>query len=290
VAPGDRRFRLVWAVAWPLRIYLRHTPLKLGRTFLIWHVLAALTPKGDRTFLAKCPDGSRVRLRYSEVVGFLMLVQGSFERAEVETMIEAARPGTVAVDVGAHVGIFTVPLAHAVGAGGSVWAFEPQPENLERLQANLAENHRTNVSLFGAAASDADGGLLFHVADDSAYGSTGEVLQGRGTVGSLKVQALRLDTVWKGDGMRPVSVVKIDVEGAELAVLRGAQELIRRCRPVLLVETATSDQLAEIERYLSALGYEKRDPKGFAARNHLFVPFERPAVERPRVDEAARSD
>ena len=113
VAAEDRRFRVLWALAWPLRMYVRHTPIRYGRRFLVWRVLAALVPPGDRTFLAQSPGGGRVRLRYREVVGFLRLIQGSFERAEVETLIEAARPGTVAVDIGANVGIFTGPL-HAL--------------------------------------------------------------------------------------------------------------------------------------------------------------------------------
>jgi hypothetical protein len=115
VAAEDWRFRLFWALAWPLRIYVRYAKIEPGRRFLIWRVLTALVPPKDRTFLAHGPGGGRVRLRYGENVGFLRLVQGSFEDAEVETLMEAALLGTVAVDIGAHVGIFTIPLARTVG-------------------------------------------------------------------------------------------------------------------------------------------------------------------------------
>jgi FkbM family methyltransferase len=229
-------------------------------------------PPDDRTFFALTPGGGRVRLRYREVIGFTVLLQGSFEDAEVKTLMQAARPGTVAVDVGANVGIFTIPLARAVGPDGAVWAFEPLPENLDRLGANLRENHLTNVRLLAAAASDADGTLSFNVADDSAYGSTGDVLHGREAVRSVTVSAVRLDVEWRRRGMPFVSVIKIDVEGAELAVLRGSHDVIGRCRPVLLVEAANADDLAEIENYLSPFKYERRRPDRFVGHNHLFVP------------------
>jgi FkbM family methyltransferase len=273
VAADDRRFRVFWALAWPLRMYVRHTWIERGRRFLVWRVLAALVPSEDRTFLARSPGGGRVRLRYREVVGFLTLVQGSFECAEVRTLIEATRPGTVAVDIGAHVGIFTIPLARAVGTDGAVWAFEPLPENVDRLHANVAENRLANVTVFDSAASDTDGVLSFHFAGDSAYGSTGEVFSGWGTGRSETVPTVRLETEWKARGMPVVSVIKIDVEGAELAVLRGSQEVIRRCRPVLLIEAANSDQLAKIEKYLSSFNYERRERGDFVANNHLFVPL-----------------
>jgi FkbM family methyltransferase len=272
IAAEDRRFRVLWALAWPLRMYLRFTPIERGRKYLTWRVLRALVPPGDRTFLAYAPGGGRVRLRYREVVGFLRLVHGRFEGAEIETLMEAARPGTVAVDVGANVGIFTIPLARAVGTDGAVWAFEPLPENVDRLHANVVENQLSNVRLLAVAASDADGVLPFHLAGDSAYGSTREVFFGRGTGRSQTVPAVRLDTEWMAHGMPPVSVIKIDVEGAELAVLRGSLDMIRHCRPLLLIEAANSEELAKLEKYLSSFNYERRTRAGFVAHNHLFVP------------------
>ena len=273
MAAEDRRFRVFWALAWPLRMYVRHTPIPYGRRFLVWRVLRTLVPPGNRTFLAHTPGGGRVRLRYREITGFLRLVQGSFENAEVETVMAAARPETVAVDVGANVGIFTIPLARAVGNGGSVWAFEPLPDNVDRLRANVIENGLTNVQLFAAAASDTDGTLSFHVAGDSAYGSTREVFSGWGTGRALTVPAVRLDTEWRTRGTPSVSVIKIDVEGAEMAVLRGSQDVIRECRPVLVLEGATSGELAKIERYLSLFNYERRMRAGFVRHNHLFLPL-----------------
>lgn len=273
VAREDRRFQVVWALAWPLRMYVRYARIKYGRNFLVHRALAALVPGKDRTFLAHSPGGGRVRLRYGEAIGFTTLLQGSFECREVETLMRAARSGTVAVDVGANVGIFTVPLAYAVGANGAVWAFEPLPENVDRLRANITENQLPNVELFAAAASDTDGSASFRIASDSALGSTREVFYDQGTGRSLTVPTVRLDSEWRARGMPIVSVIKVDVEGAELAVLRGAEDVILRCRPVLLVEAASSDELAKIEKYLLPFKYERSARDGFVAYNHLFVPL-----------------
>jgi len=222
---GHLSLRLIWTLLWPLRTYARYTPLERGRRFLIWQVLASLVP--DRSFFAHVPGG-RVRLRSREVVGFLRLFQGSFEQAEMETLTEAARPGTVAVDAGAHVGLFTIPLARAVGTKGAVWAIEPLPENVRRLDANVRANRLSNVTIFSSAASDADGRVAFEIAGDSAYGSTREVVSAWRTAKVLQVSTLCLDTEWKARGMPCVSVMKIDVEGAELQVLRGAEREIGR--------------------------------------------------------------
>jgi FkbM family methyltransferase len=273
MAAEDRRFRVLWALAWPVRMYARYTHIEYGRRFLIWRVLYALVPAGDRTFVAASPGGGRVRLRYREVVGFLRLFQGSFEDAEVKTLMDAARSGRVAIDIGANVGIFTIPLARAVGTDGAVWAFEPLPENVDRLRANVRDNELTNVRVVAAAASDTDGALSFQVAGDSAYGSTREVFSDWRTGRSLTVPGVRLDSEWRACGMPHVSVIKIDVEGAELAALRGAQAVIRRCRPVLLVEAANSDELGKIEKYLLPFNYERRRRDDFLEQNHLFVPL-----------------
>lgn len=263
---GDLSFRVFWALLWPLRAFVRFTPR--GRRFLTWRVLAPVIPR--RSFIAHVPGG-KVRLRSREVVGFLRLVQGSFEQAEIETLTEAARPGTVAIDAGAHVGMFTVPLARAVGGEGGVWALEPLPENVMRLRANLLENRLRNVRIFPSAASDADGVQAFHVAGDSAYGSTRDVLPAWGTDELLEVPAMRLDTEWKKHGMPCVSVIKIDVEGDELRVLHGAENLLRALRPRLLIEVPSPDELEQIVRYLSPFDYERREAPGFAAHNHLFA-------------------
>jgi FkbM family methyltransferase len=248
-------------LAWPLRWYVTHTPIRHGRTFLAYRILQPLTPNGDSTFDLEVPGGGRVPLRYREIVGFEALLNGSFERAELEVAYRAAKPGAVAVDVGAHAGLFTIAMARAA----EVWAVDPLPENTRRLQEAAEANGLGNVRVVEAAAGETDGTVTFNLSWDPAFGSL--VGGGENTTGrTVTVPQLRLDTIWQEAGRPSVSFVKVDAEGAELEVLRGAARLLEACRPVLMVET---DDPAAVLRLLP--GYEVGRPAGFAAGNWLFT-------------------
>ena len=163
-------------------------------------------------------------------------MSGGFERAETEFAIEQARPGTVAIDVGANVGMFTVPLALAVGPSGRVLTIEPSPENVERLERNLDLNSLENVVVEPIAVGDKAGRLVLQLASDPGFHSTAEVAEPRGIEENLTVRAETLDQVWLRAHAPAVSFIKIDTEGSEDAVLRGAEQILRACQPVLLVE------------------------------------------------------
>jgi FkbM family methyltransferase len=207
------------------------------------------------------------------VIGYTTLLWGSFERAEIEMLRAAVRPGTIAIDVGANVGIFTIPLALVAG---EVWAIEPLRENAARVRENARRNGLANVAVFTAAAADEDGEVRFHLARDSVYGSTREVFDGHDTGETRVVPALRLDGEWLRRDRPSVSVLKVDVEGAELAVLRGARNLLENARPALLVEAGSAASLLEIDRFLLELGYERQPHAAFAPQNHFFVPAAKP--------------
>jgi FkbM family methyltransferase len=253
---------IAFRLAWPLRWYVTHTPIRHGRTFLAYKILQPLTPNGDSTFDLEVPGGGRVPLRYREIVGFEALLNGSFERAELEVAHRSARPGTVAIDVGAHAGLFTVAMARGAA---EVWAVDPLPENTRRLHDVAQANGLENVRVVVAAAGSADGQVAFTLSWDPAFGSTagGRV---NATDRTLTVRQVRLDTIWKEAGRPAVSVVKVDAEGAELEVLRGAAGLVGECRPVLLVETNDPDAIVRL-----LPGYEAGRPAGFAAGNWLFT-------------------
>jgi FkbM family methyltransferase len=252
------------------RRYVVSFPIARGKGIVLRRIAPKL-PVEDREFDAAVPGGGIVVLRWDEVVGRHVLRHGNFAQAEVETARACLQPGDVAVDVGANVGLFTVPLALAVGPGGRVLAVEPLPENVERLETNLHRNGLGNVTVVSAAAGSQDGAVQLQVAADSAFSSVAAVTKYR-VVGALRVPCRRLDSLWDELGRPRVALVKIDVEGAELSVLDGAQEMLRSSRPTLLVEADPGAAADALAARLGEAGYVRVTPAGFGGENHLFRP------------------
>jgi FkbM family methyltransferase len=274
-----RRFRYLWPLLLPVRAYAFRPGPRRGKPFLLDRVLLPLIPTDPQaSFVARLPEGGRLRLRCREAIGFAILLQGEFEAAESRWLSGRARAGTTAIDVGANVGLFTVPLARAVGSGGRVVAIEPDAENVARLEANLRLNRLTNVLVERVAAGDRDGEVELHMADDPAFHSTVEVHLGRGTGHASRVPAARLDAIWTHLGRPVVSAIKVDVEGAELAVLRGAETLLRELRPALLLEANAGERREALTDWLSERGYARREEPGFAEWSNAFEPTHGPEL------------
>jgi FkbM family methyltransferase len=162
---------------------------------------------------ARLPGGEEVRLlpEYRFV---------TWNRAEYDAFREAAGPGAVALDVGANVGAYALAMGMWVGPGGRVFAFEPAPEAFHGLTRHVALNGLGGVvTPVRAAAAGRSGTATLSV--DGASGAN------RLQCGGVQVAAITLDDFCARENVAP-ALIKIDVEGAELEVLRGARETIRR--------------------------------------------------------------
>jgi FkbM family methyltransferase len=259
--------RLTAAVA---RRYVIGFPVARGKGVVLRKVAPKL-PVEDREFEAAVPGGGVVVLRWDEVVGRHVLRHGTFEQPEVEAACACLQPGDVAVDVGANVGLLTVPLALAVGPAGRVLAVEPLPANVERLEDNVRRNQLGNVTVVSAAAGAKDGQVQLQVAADPAFSSVTVVTKYR-VAGAMQVPCRRLDSLWKELGRPRIALLKIDVEGGELSVLDGARELLQSSRPVLLVEADPGAAADALAARLAEAGYVRATPAGFGRENHLFRP------------------
>lgn len=143
------------------------------------------------------------------------------------------KEGDVFVDVGAHVGKYTVTAAKIVGPRGLVVAIEPHPENYKALVRSVRLNGLRNVVALNIAAWDRDCELELFFAESSGRHT---VKEGGGR-GSVKVRARALDDVLEEVEVPRVDVVKVDVEGAEVEVLRGLSRTIRKFRPLVVFES-----------------------------------------------------
>jgi FkbM family methyltransferase len=177
------------------------------------------------------------------------------ERGEVQALLSRLQPGDRAVDVGANKGAYLYWMRAAVGPGGAVVAFEPQPGLARYLEEVRACMGWENVSVRECALSDAAGRRALHV--PGRENSPGASLEAEVGGSAREVDVDTLDHQLEGAG--PIRFVKIDVEGHELAVLRGAERTLSAFRPALLFESEMRHLAGrsphEVFGYLKAFGY-----------------------------------
>ncbi len=149
---------------------------------------------------------------------------GSYESGKQQLFARFVRPGMTVLDVGANAGFYTLLAGKLAGAQGQVIAVEPFPENQRSLKRHMALNPDLNIRLIEAAASASCGEARFHTGVTRLTG-------GLSVDGDLVVTTITLDSLPRAD------LLKIDVEGAELEVLQGAERLLREKRPTIFLAT-----------------------------------------------------
>jgi FkbM family methyltransferase len=170
----------------------------------------------------------------------------------------------VALDVGANIGWYSVLLDRLSAPGARVLAFEPDPGSYRLLRLNLQANRSQHVTALNVALGERPGVALLHRYRDSNNGRH-TLLEGNTSGGTVEVPVETLKEVWEREqlGGRRVALLKIDVEGFECLVLRGAGELLGRCRHVLLEYSPEGLELAGLRpdaliEPLRAAGLEAR--------------------------------
>ena len=192
------------------------------------------------------------------------LLCGGFENAEIRFVDRFLRMGMTVLDIGAHHGLYTLLASKRIGADGKVVAFEPSPRERRRLERHVRINFRSNVCIEGLAlGSEHSKANLFLVEGGEDGCNSLRPPAVRAATRSVSVEVVTLDSYLEKAGIRQVDFMKLDVEGGELAVLRGAEKLLEhRPRPVILAEVQDirtqpwGYRAGEIIRYLSDKGYK----------------------------------
>lgn len=172
--------------------------------------------------------------------------------------------GSTVIDIGAHVGRHTIPLAKKIGPEGLLYAFEPIPAIRNRLHENLTSLGLNNVAVYPFALSDerrtSDFNFIPNLPEESGLNKRHIYNGVPSEFQILKVGVFRLDDLIPPK--HAVSFIKIDVEGAELDVLRGASQLLQSSRPVVAFECGAASFLGyhqnpeKLFDLFSALGYQ----------------------------------
>jgi len=173
---------------------------------------------------------------------------GSYEYDKRQLFERMVAPGSVVYDIGAHAGFYTLLSSVLVGPRGRVVAFEPLKQNLAYLNEHLRLNRIQNVTVIDAAVSDAPGTASFK-AGPQTY--TGRLETG----GDAMVRTVSLDLLTRAGDVPPPDLLKIDVEGSELRVLKGAQSILKTARPIIFLETHGTQMHEACAALLEASGY-----------------------------------
>lgn len=265
---GGTVLRLAGAVPAPVRRWIYGMP--------------AVARLGSRVLRACSPDDKPVivTIKQGPLAGWKLAVdrdtpkyywlRGHDEPAVVDLMRSLLKEGDVAVDVGAHIGIETLMMSRWVGSSGVVYSLEPDPHAFARLKRNCRLNEVANVELLPVAAAAKRGVVQF-----VGGGNVTSHVQGKGVAAAAEgdvteVAARTLDDLLHHRAER-VAMVKIDVEDFEADVLRGASQVMRSLRPVLVIEIHSPHSLCECIALLDAAGYTFT-PMGISAeRMHAIM-------------------
>lgn len=194
--------------------------------------------------------GRMLYLKGDRFVGRSLELYGEYSEFECELFAKLVPQGGVVVEVGANIGTHTVPLARMVGPQGAVLAFEPQRVIHQILCANVAMNGLFNVHTHHAAVGRERGRILVPPVNYMAEGNFGGVAMGA-TQGE-EVPVVPLDDF----ALSSLNLLKVDVEGMEAEVLRGAGRLIARHRPPMYVENDRKEKSPALIGLILELGYQ----------------------------------
>jgi len=219
----------------------------------VWNKVFSIL-KG-RVFLVKNSDGNLMTARpslYDDVVALF----GRIEEKKIETLFaDECRQGSTILDVGAHIGRYVLLAADRVGMSGKVIACEPHPANFSILLRNIELNRHTNVIPKNVALSAEDGVAQLSLGDDSGLHSI-VYNQESTSREKLGVKSSTIDSLLKELRVERVSLCKIDVEGAELLVLKGAEySLKERKIEQFICEVHKGIRLDQVEQFFRKWGF-----------------------------------
>ncbi len=194
-------------------------------------------------------------------LGDPLIRYGKFEEFEISILKDALKPGMSVLDLGANIGVYSLIAAQSVGPTGSVYSFEPEPQNFQLLVRNLGENGLSNVTPLQKAVSSRNGTITLYFDDiNFSCASLGKPNVTRDS-GGVEVEAITLDSFVQQNSVR-VDFIKIDIQGAEGLFLQGAKSVLSSQNPQILMEywpfgleNLGSDP-KEVWRSFEELGYE----------------------------------
>jgi FkbM family methyltransferase len=209
-----------------------------------------------------------------DFIGKSLFLYGVWELHETRFMQRFLQPGMRFVDIGANIGYHTLIAARLVGESGAVYAFEPSDHTRRLLVRNLALNQARHVTVEAVAVTDFEGSIDFFESQSEQYHVLSSTIPSdRLSAVAKPVRATTLDTFLAERGIDGVDMVKVDVEGAEISVFRGARALLASDRAPLLMFESHGPLIGPIAQLLGETGYRVASLRYARRAGPLLVPF-----------------
>jgi FkbM family methyltransferase len=161
--------------------------------------------------------------------------EGDYEQENVLFLKKAIKPGSVVLDIGAHLGLISIISSTLAGNTGKVFAFEPTPDTFRFLKKNLSLNHATNVEPINKAIAKSKGHVDFFITPDEGSNANSLVSIGSRQRKPIKIETISVDDFAESIPLQKIDLIKIDAEGTEYDVLLGAKNSIGRFRPSIIL-------------------------------------------------------
>jgi FkbM family methyltransferase len=235
-----------------------HSAKRVVQTWLINNHSRLKRMLPDRYFVFRYPGG-RIYWNPGNSPGMLARVLGIYEADKMATVLKLLTSGSTFVDVGANVGDYSLLAARIVGHAGKVLCFEPEPRNRYWLQRAIDLNGYGNIEVYAVALSDRNGQVPLYLGEIAGYHSLIPGLPER-QAGTISVTTRTLDSLLEELGRDRIDMMKIDVEGAELQVLRGARATLEKNPDIILLlelHPGLGVNPAEVCNFLRQLGFSE---------------------------------
>lgn len=270
---SSQRYLLPWLRSLePIRVSVVHV---LRQALNMIGVRYAPRTINNRRFMVPLETRGLRSLIATDDIDFLHDAEGDYYRR----VVDLVQPGFSIFDVGAHFGLYTLAFVEAVGDLGRVISFEPNPASFDILTRTIAINELSNIVPIQAAISDQVGRSEFQVTGEPAESHLRDAnSQHRQAKECFEVDVTTIDEFAANSGYLP-DLIKIDVEGSEVAVLRGAADTLKAQRPVLCCEIHESvgggndGSVVDIEQVLRDLEYQVAFTSVFSrGQRNIYIP------------------
>lgn len=177
-------------------------------------------------------QGNKMYLNLNDkIISTKLFINGIWEETETNLIKNILQRDMIVVDIGAHIGYYTLIAARLVGKNGKVYAFEPNPDNFTLLKKNVKENNYKNVCLINKAISNKEGFLKLFINPESS--GSGSIYEKDNNKNCINIKATTLDNSLKN--IKKIDIIKIDIEGAEILALEGMNNIIERNKDIKLI-------------------------------------------------------